>query len=327
MKFLRYLSSTGASNMAGVLSSGSGDRSGVGERPSMDDTMSGVALVDLTEIIETTRSFVERYEVSEQEFLDLVLSGEATAESLAEHFECSILEAEEVLEAADRVYLAQNYEGAGQMPDRKAPPARAVNSNDEPVAFVQVTEGELAIQFHHDSVYTQRYRIKPGAIKELKKDAPEDARDLLMRARYINQRLSALSRLITQLCELQIEYLESGDVRKLKPLAQAALARDLGEHPSMVSRLIRKKFVETQWGKIELIFLCQSKTDVVARLIAQHPALTDQEVVMRLREDYECFIARRTVAYHRGKRLRRNKRRKTADDGEAKAAGEAKGKE
>ncbi len=329
LKFLRYLSSTGASNMAGVLSSGGGDRSSGGgeggDRPSMDDTMSGVALVDLTEIIETTRSFVERYEVSEQEFLDLVLSGEATAEILAEHFECSILEAEEVLEAADRVYLAQGYEGAGQMPDRKAQPARAVNSNDEPVAFVQVNEGELAIQFHHDSVYTQRYRIKPGAIKELKKDAPEDARDLLMRARYINQRLSALSRLITQLCELQIDYLATGDVRKLKPLAQAALARDLGEHPSMVSRLIRKKFVETQWGKIELIFLCQSKTDVVARLIAQHPALTDQEVVMRLREDYECFIARRTVAYHRGKRLRRNKRRKTAEDGETKAA--VKGKE
>ena len=314
LRFLRYLSSTGASNMAGVLSAGSGDMPG--ERPSMDDTMSGVALVDLTEIIETTRSFVERYDVSEQEFLDLVLSGEATAEMLAGHFDCSTREAEEVLEAADRVYLAQGYEGAGQMPDRKAPPARMVTSNEEPVAFVEVTEGELAIQFHHDSVYTQRYRIKPGAIKELKRDAPEDARDLLMRARYINQRLSALSRLITQLCELQLDYLATGDVRKLKPLAQAALARDLGEHPSMVSRLIRKKFVETQWGKIELIFLCQSKTDVVARLIAQHPALTDQEVVMKLREDYECFIARRTVAYHRGKRLRRNKRRKKEGEGE-----------
>ena len=332
MKFLRYLSSTGASNMAGVLSSGGGsersnggERSGgEGERPSMDDTMSGASLVDLTEIIETTRAFVERYDVSEQEFLDLVLSGEATAETLAEHFECSVLEAEEVLEAADRVYLAQNYEGSGQMPDRKAQPARPVTSNDEPVAFVQVNDGELAIQFHHDSVYTQRYRIKLGAIKELKKDAPEDARDLLMRARYINQRLSALSRLITQLCELQTDYLGSGDVRKLKPLAQAALARDLGEHPSMVSRLIRKKFVETQWGKIPLIYLCQSKTDVVSRLVGEFPMLTDQQVVVKLRENYDCEIARRTVAYHRGKNFRRNKRRKGADEGETGA--ESKGK-
>ena len=319
LRFLRYLASTGANNLSGALASGGsqgglGPRGEGGERPSMDDTMSGAALVDLTEIIETTREFVEKYEVSEQEFLDMVLSGESTAEVIAEHFGCSTREAEELLEAADRVYLAQNYEGSGQMPDRKAPPARQVSSNDEPVAFIQVVDGELAIQFHHDSVYTQRYRIKPGAIKELKRDSPEDARDLLMRARYINQRLSALSRLITTLCELQLDYLQSGDLRKLKPLAQAALARDLGEHPSMVSRLIRKKFVETQWGKRELIFLCQSKTDVVARLIGEHPNLTDQEVVVRLREEYDCEIARRTVAYHRGKRLRRNKRRKK--DGE-----------
>ena len=53
---------------------------------------------------------------------------------------------------------------------------------------------------------------------------------------------------------------------------------------------------------------------MVARLIGEYPKLTDQEVVSRLREDYNCFIARRTVAYHRGKRLRRNKRRKPAAD-------------
>ena len=214
LRFLRYLASTGASNLSGALASGGsqgnlqGARGEGGERPSMDDTMSGAALVDLTEIIETTREFVEKYEVSEQEFLDMVLSGESTAEVIAGHFGCSTREAEELLEAADRVYLAQGYEGAGQMPDRKAPPARQVSSNDEPVAFVQVVDGELAIQFHHDSVYTQRYRIKPGAIKELKRDSPEDARDLLMRARYINQSVCRrLSRLITTLCELQRDYL------------------------------------------------------------------------------------------------------------------------
>ncbi len=131
-------------------------------------------------------------------------------------------------------------------------------------------------------------------------------------ARFINQRLSALSRLITTLCSQQLEYLSTGDPRQLKPLAQAELARQLGEHPSTVSRLIRGKSVETPWGKIPLLFLCQSKTDVVARLIGEYPKLTDQEVVSRLREDYDCYIARRTVAYHRGKRLRRNKRRKDA---------------
>jgi len=312
LRFLRYLTSTGSGGLSGVLSRGSGGRSGGDDErsPTMEDTVAGGALVDLGEVIEVTRGFVDRYDVSEQEFLDYVLGGEYDAKEIAEKFGCSAREAEEVLEAADRVYLAQGYEASGQTPDKKAQPARPVNSNDEPVAFVAMKDGEMAIQFHNDSIYTQRYRIKPGALKELKKEAPEDARDLLMRARYINQRLSALSRLITTLCNSQTDYLAGGDARTLKPLAQAALARDLGEHPSMVSRLIRGKFIETPWGKIPLLFLCQSKTEVVARVIAQHPQLTDQDVVLKLREDYDCFIARRTVAYHRGKRLRRNKRRK-----------------
>ena len=323
LRFLRYLVSTGSGGLSGVLSRGNGGRSSGGgddERsPTMEDTVAGGALVDLGEVIETTREFVERYEVSEQEFLDFVLGGEYDAPEIAERFGCSLLEAERVLEAADRVYMAQGYEASGQTPDKKAAPARMVAANDEPVAFVEMKDGELAIQFHNDSIYTQRYRIKPGALKELKKEAPEDARDLLMRARYINQRLSALSRLITTLCNLQLDYLTTGDPRQLKPLAQAALARDLGEHPSMVSRLIRGKYIETSWKKIELIYLCQSKTEVVAGIIAQHPDLTDQEVVTKLRDEYDCNIARRTVAYHRGKRLRRNKRRKKPE-GETVAA-------
>ncbi|HVF10781.1 MAG TPA: hypothetical protein VNA16_08260 [Abditibacteriaceae bacterium] len=47
----------------------------------------------------------------------------------------------------------------------------------------------------------------------------------------------------------------------------------------------------------------------MARLIAHHAELTDQQVVIRLREEDDCASARRIVAYDRGKRLRRNKRR------------------
>ena len=58
-------------------------------------------------------------------------------------------------------------------------------------------------------------------------------------------------------------------------------------------------------------------------LIAQFPKLTDYQVVIRLREEYDCQIARRTVAYHRGKRLRRNKVHKPRDKEETKAAGKS----
>lgn len=308
-KHLRYLRSSGRGTIPDwMLSRPAGSSDGpVFDR--IENTASD-ATVDLSEIIETTRGFVERYDVSEQDFLDMILGGDSTPDELSEKFGCSLAEAQEVLEAADRVYLADTYEASGEAPAQRARAgASSAQQAEEPVAFVQVVEGQLAIQFHHDSVYAQRYRIKPTALKELKNDPnlPAQAREVLSRARFINQRLSALSRLIMTLCSQQMEYLSTGDMRQLKPLAQAELARQLGEHPSTVSRLIRNKNIETPHGVIPLLFLCQSKTDVVARLIAQFPKLTDYQVVVRLREEYDCQIARRTVAYHRGKRLRRNK--------------------
>ncbi len=308
LRQLRYLRSSerGALPLSRLMT----ERDGASESFDRIDATSGGEMVDLSETIEATREFVERYSVSEQDFLDLVLGGEATAEELTERFGCSLREAEELLESTDRVYLAQSYEDEARETGQQAPRS-GLRSGGEAVAFIQIVEGQLAIQFDHDSIYAQRYRIK----RDAKADAvlQAEARDLLTRARFINQRLSALSRLITTLCGEQIPYLSSGDLRHLKPLAQADLARQLGEHPSTVSRLIRGKSIDTLWGKLPLLFLCQSKTDVVARLIAEFPDLTDQAVVSRLREDYDCQIARRTVAYHRGKRVRRNKRHKTAD--------------
>ncbi len=324
-KHLRYLRSSGRGTIPDwMLSRPSAPSDGPGfdriENTAADST------VDLSEIIETTRDFVERYSVSEQDFLDMVLGGDSTPDELSEKFGCSLAEAQEVLEAADRVYMADTYEASSAAPAQHARAgASAAQQSEEAVAFVQVLDGQLAIQFHQESVYAQRYRIKPNALKELKTDPnlPALARDVLSRARFINQRLSALSRLIMTLCSQQMEYLGTGDMKQLKPLAQAELARQLGEHPSTVSRLIRNKNIETPYGVIPLLFLCQSKTDVVARLIAQFPKLTDYQVVIRLREDFDCQIARRTVAYHRGKRLRRNKVHKPRD-GAANPANEPK---
>ncbi|HEX8236782.1 MAG TPA: hypothetical protein VF600_12560 [Abditibacteriaceae bacterium] len=311
LRHLRYLRSSERGNLpqrAMSLSNNVAEESRASDRA--ENSAAQGEMVDLTDTIEQTREFVERYSVSEQEFLDLILGGEATPDELAERFGCSLREAEEVLEATDRVYLAERYEESVLPQTRKRGSGSAgLSGSDEPVAFVQMIDGQLSIQFDHDSIYTQRYRIKRDNKTDV--NLPAAARDLLTRARFINQRLSALSRLITTLCSQQTDYLETGDMRRLKPLAQAELARQLGEHPSTVSRLIRGKRIETPWGKMPLLFLCQSKTDVVARLIAEFPGLTDQEVVSRLREDYECYIARRTVAYHRGKRVRRNKRHKT----------------
>jgi hypothetical protein len=316
LRYLRYMrwsdyATRGRGSTLGTLSA---PRRDAQNNPPAEVERSGTtAMVDLTEIIETTREFVERYSVSEQDFLDLILGGEATPPILAERFGCSLREAEEVLEAADRIYLVEHYTPSQNDAGRKPASRSLAMTGDEPVAVVEIVDGQPSIQFEHESVYTQRYRISPEATAPSgDSDGTHAGRDLLMRARFINQRLSALSRLIAALCTYQTEYLASGNMPDLKPLMQSDVARQLGEHASTICRLIRGKSIKTPWGNIPLMFLCQSKTDVVARLIGQYPKLTDQQVVIRLREDYDCIIARRTVAYHRGKRMRRNKPRSTS---------------
>ena len=54
----------------------------------------------------------------------------------------------------------------------------------------------------------------------------------------------------------------------LKPLSQAQLSRESGEHESTVSRILQGKRIDTPTGVLPLKFFCQSKGEVVRRLIA-----------------------------------------------------------
>ncbi len=152
----------------------------------------------------------------------------------------------------------------------------------------------------------QRYRIRlkslddPGAV-----DRDPVVRELIDRARFINQRMSVLSRIIVALCERQRPFLSTGNAIELRPLSQADIARDLKEHQSTISRVIRNKTIGTTFGNLPMTYLCQGKTDVIARLVEANPDKPDIQIRDILLNDYQCRIARRTVAYHRGKRTRR----------------------
>lgn len=265
----------------------------------------GDAMVDLSDLIEIFARFKENYDLTEQDFVDDILHGDLTAEELAEQYGCSLREAEEVLEAADRLQFVETFEAATQAPASSAAVAPHVA---EPLAHVGVNpDRSLSIQFSSDSVYVQRYRIRAQDDQ-----IPSDAKELLYQLRFINQRLNTLSRMITVLCERQKDYLATGDALYLKPFAQADVARaikaakgDKTEHASTVCRLIRNKVISTPQGVLPLTFFCQSKTDVVARVVRQHPDKSDNQIREILERDYDCKIARRTVSYHRGKRERR----------------------
>ncbi len=270
---------------------------------------SGDTQVDLSDLIEIFTQFKEKYDLTEQDFVDDILHGDLTAEELAEQYGCTLREAEEVLEAADRVAFVETYETTTAAPPV---PASSAPQSVEPLAHVSVNpDGSLAIQFASDSVYVQRYRIRASD-----EQIPPEAKELLYQLRFVNQRLNTLSRMITVLCERQKKYLATGNPLYLKPMAQADVARalksskgDKTEHASTVCRLIRGKTISTPHGTLPLTFFCQSKTDVIARVVREHPDKSDSQIRVILERDYDCKIARRTVSYHRGKREHRKEAR------------------
>ena len=98
----------------------------------------------------------------------------------------------------------------------------------------------------------------------------------------------------------------------LKPLSQAQISKEVGEHESTISRILKNKSLEMPEGVFQLKFFCQSKGDVVKRIIkireAQELAsgnrtepFSDGEISEILEKDYKAKVSRRTVTYHRNK--------------------------
>ena len=112
--------------------------------------------------------------------------------------------------------------------------------------------------------------------------------------------------------EYQYRYFVSGSPLYLKPLSQAQLSRESGEHESTISRILRDKRIDTPEGALPLKFFCQSKGEVVRRLIGireqqelasgkRNKPYSDAELAEILEREYDTKIARRTVTYYRNK--------------------------
>ncbi|MBI2297750.1 MAG: hypothetical protein HYU66_02145 [Armatimonadetes bacterium] len=277
------------------------------DEPDYPELVPSRADVDMTDSIVLVREFVETYELDEETFRVEFMTGEPSAADLAARHHARLEDVVEVLEVLERLRIVETFVSgtAGMQPAHSghAQPVEGIR----PVANVLLTDHGrcVAIQFSEAGVYAQRYRTSPTALARLGElgDA-HAAEELLLELQWINQRKTLLCRLVMSVCNFQYRYLLTGDIHALKPLSQADMARDLGEDEATICRLLRDKFVETPYGVLDVRFFFQRKTDVVRRIVARFPELTDNEVRRILAEDYGTEISRRTVAYHRLKAVR-----------------------
>lgn len=247
---------------------------------------------------------MEQYSISEEDFVECFLSGNQETFDIARELEIDVNVVEDILEALEKVQLLSSMQvNVVERPELRSDPAvqriaAVKRMKNPPRAEMQIDANEQ---------YGFRYDIKEPNEQIGKKEAT-----LIEKLRMINQRRTLTFRVISFIYEYQYPYFVSGNQLYLKPLSQAHIAKEVGEHESTISRILRNKSLETPDGVFQLRFFCQSKKEVIKRIIqireaaeldsgARSEPFSDADIAEILEREYDTKISRRTVTYYRNK--------------------------
>jgi RNA polymerase sigma-54 factor len=152
--------------------------------------------------------------------------------------------------------------------------------------------------------------VDDKATKQYIREQTKAAKELIDQ---INMRNKNLFKLGTILIEKQSKFFFKG-FKYIKPLTQKEVAEEMGVHETTVSRLANSKYIETDWGIINVKQLFSSaiestdgttsKTaikEIIKEVLEEHEgpkALSDQKIANAL-NDRGISIARRTVTKYR----------------------------
>ena len=259
---------------------------------------------EANEPIAELAELMEEYEITEPEFTENFLAATVEPEDIAEDLGIPVSAVRNICDLVERVQIISSMQvnvvdqPIPQRRQRVDTVATVCRLNNPPRAEIQVDT---------EVIYNSRYVIKPDS-EELDKDAI----DFIERLSLINQRKSLTFRIVMFIYEYQYRYFVSGNELHLKPLSQAQISRETGEHESSVSRILRDKALDTSEGEFSLKFFCQSKGDIIHRLIDirekkelksgdREKPFSDMELAEILAQEYDIKISRRTVTYYRNK--------------------------
>ena len=260
--------------------------------------------LESTEPYEELAKLTEVYDITQSEFVEYFMDAGAESEDIADELGIPLSAVREIRDLVDRVQIASS----AQVTVVNTPASSS--QSPQTVATVRQLNNPPRAEIHVSSEieYNSRYQIQISSDQGTDKETAQ----LLDQLRLINQRKSLTFRIVMFIYEYQYRYFVSGDELHLKPLSQAQLSRESGEHESTVSRILQDKRIDTPTDILPLKFFCQSKGEVVRRLIAvrEHRELgsgkrkkpySDAELADILEREYDTKIARRTVTYYRNK--------------------------
>jgi len=171
--------------------------------------------------------------------------------------------------------------------------------------------GDFVVSFFSPHLAKGRYLINYEKLAELRKktvftQAEMRKMDKLLKTlEIINTRKSIIYRIIRNVLKIQSRYLASRDAKELVPLTQKGLAKEMNVNPSLISRAIARRSIETPWGEeYPIEYFLPNRKKIVKRLITDiindgKCIYTDEEIREELRKVFNIDISRRSVASYR----------------------------
>ena len=260
--------------------------------------------VQSNESLAVLADLLEQYSISEEDFVEHFLSGSPEPFDIARELEIDANVVENILEALEKVQILSSMQvNVVERHDRRS------NFEAQSIAVVRRLKDppRAEIQIDANEQHGFRYYIKDTDKRTSKEEAA-----LMEKLAMINQRRALTFRVISFIYEQQYPYLVSGNALHLKPLSQAQISRDVGEHESTISRILKDKYLGTPEGVLPLKFFCQSKKEVIERIIqireraeldsgVRSKPFSDAEIADVLEKEYGTKVSRRTVTYYRNK--------------------------
>ncbi|WML45986.1 RNA polymerase factor sigma-54 [Neobacillus sp. PS3-40] len=190
-----------------------------------------------------------------------------------------------------------------------------------PDAIIEATSEGLQVRLCDDLIprigLNEKYYKKFGASndKQVNQFLNEKYQDFQWIMKSIEQRKDTLAKVISEIIKKQPEFFHKGP-KFLRPLTMKEISQELEVHESTISRAVREKFVQTPHGVFSLKSFFSSmiqtvseestsssqvKTAILALLKKEDKLnpYSDQELVVRLKNDDGIVVSRRTIAKYR----------------------------
>ncbi|NIM02941.1 hypothetical protein GTN66_02155 [bacterium] len=170
--------------------------------------------------------------------------------------------------------------------------------------------GDFVISFFSPHLVKGRYWINYEKLAELKNRALSHTElrkinKLVHTLKAINARKSIIYQIIRKVLKKQSIYFATSNSKNLVSLSQRELAKDMNVNPSIISRAIARRSIETPWGEeYPIKYFLPNRKRIIKKLITDiindgKCIRTDEGIREKLRKDFNIDISRRSVASYR----------------------------